>query len=170
MLDHQTSLMNERPTSTNLHVLNSGSPALPLAHTITETKWDLSKQKWAYTKTKRCHWTRFTIWGSCSNQSCSTTYRESVGRPCYSGYHPLDSAIYSTISAALSSTHTLLNWFSLYSIQNGLTTTLFVMNSKVQPNQAAGIVHHSGTHDWFHVGLWLCSHAPWNECIAAGHP
>lgn len=44
MLDHQTSLMNERPTSTNLHVLNSGSPALPLAHTITETKWDLSKQ------------------------------------------------------------------------------------------------------------------------------
>ena len=31
MLDHQTSLMNERPTPTNLHVLNMGSLTLPLA-------------------------------------------------------------------------------------------------------------------------------------------
>ncbi|SDC41545.1 hypothetical protein SAMN05428987_1216 [Paenibacillus sp. CF095] len=41
---------------------------------------------------------------------------------CCPGYHPLDSAIYSTSSAALSSISTLLNWFSLYIIMIGLTT------------------------------------------------
>lgn len=48
MLDHQTSLMNERPTSTNLHVLNMDSLTLPACTIPSQKRNGISANKNEY--------------------------------------------------------------------------------------------------------------------------